>query len=69
MRSEGLASNRQETSPQPEVGEDCLDSQEFYEICQAYRHAEAARQDEVVMAFEALKAWVREHAGEVIDRG
>lgn len=36
-----------------------LDSQEFYELLQAYRHAPLYPQADVVAAFEAIKAWVR----------
>jgi hypothetical protein len=36
-----------------------IESQEFYELMQAYRHAPAHRQDLVIAAFEAVKAFIR----------
>jgi len=38
---------------------DVLDEEEFYDLMQAYRHAPLMPQDEVVEAFENIKAWIR----------
>jgi len=40
---------------------DILDGQEFYELMQAYRHAPTVDQDAVVVAFEAVKEFVRDN--------
>jgi hypothetical protein len=39
--------------------EDALESQEFYELMQAYRHASLTNQNATVTAFEAVKLFVR----------
>lgn len=39
---------------------DWLDEQDFYELMQAYRHAQEWTQPTVVEAFEAVKAYIRE---------
>lgn len=40
---------------------DVLDSQDFYEVCQQYRHAEHAFGSPTAPeAFEELKKWIRE---------
>jgi hypothetical protein len=39
--------------------EDALESQEFYELMQAYRHASLTNQNAAVAAFEAVKSFVR----------
>lgn len=51
-------------SPQPGVGmhgEDALDEQPFYELMQAYRMAPAFDQAAVIVAFEAVKTFVRDY--------
>lgn len=40
---------------------DFLDSQDFYELMQRYRHSPAVPQESVVQAFEAVKEYVRKH--------
>jgi hypothetical protein len=40
-----------------ECGRDWLDAHEFYELCQQYRHSV---EPDVVKAFEALKAYIRD---------
>ena len=48
-----------------------LDSQEFYELMQAYRHAPLSDQDAVTAAFDAVKAFIRNpsQAESVIEQG
>lgn len=41
----------------PEPVKDALDEQDFYEVCQAYRHADTL---DAARKFEALKARIRE---------
>ena len=46
--------------------EDALDSEEFYEVCQRYRHAQDAIPlgpgfPTAAEAFEQLKEWIRGH--------
>ena len=36
--------------------------EEFFNLCQHYRHAPIDDIEEVVANYEALKAWIREHA-------
>ncbi len=38
---------------------DVLDSQEFYEIMQKYRHSPIGEQQSVVNSFEEVKQWIR----------
>lgn len=45
---------------QPIADDDPLESQEFYELMQAYRHAGIAEQAAVYEAFEAVKKYVRD---------
>lgn len=40
---------------------DCLETKDFYEIMQAYRHADMGDQMRVVDAFEAVKNFIREN--------
>jgi hypothetical protein len=42
-------------------GQDCLDSHEFYNLMQAYRHAECVDQIQVKAAYEAVKQYIRQH--------
>ena len=44
---------------QKEVKADPLDSQEFYELMQAYRHTPVVKQAETASAFEAVKQFIR----------
>jgi hypothetical protein len=46
-----------------------LDSREFYDLMQAYRHAPLAPQSAVVLACEAVKTRVREVARESEQKG
>lgn len=41
--------------------EDPLESEEFYNLMQRYRHFPIERQDLVIAAFEDVKAWIREY--------
>jgi len=43
----------------PHAWQPSLDSREFYELMQTYRHAPPTRPAQVCEAFEAVKAWVR----------
>lgn len=45
--------------------EDFLGEQEFYDLMQSYRHAPLTNQPLVVDAFEAVKAYIREHTVQV----
>lgn len=45
------------------TNEDTLDSQEFYELMQTYRHADRTDQCAVVAAFETVKEFVRRLTG------
>lgn len=38
-----------------------VDSQEFYELMQSYRHSPMANQSETVKNFEEVKSWIREN--------
>jgi len=38
---------------------DILDSEEFYELIQAYRHTPIHEQELTTMAFEAIKTFIR----------
>ncbi|MCK9543433.1 MAG: hypothetical protein M0R03_15540 [Novosphingobium sp.] len=40
---------------------DKLDSQDFYEVMQQYRHSNMDNQEAVVKAFENVKTWIREN--------
>jgi len=40
---------------------DKLDSQDFYEVMQQYRHTAMENQEAVVAAFENVKTWIREN--------
>lgn len=40
---------------------DILDSQDFYEVMQQYRHTNMENQEAVVNAFENVKTWLREN--------
>ena len=45
---------------------DKLDTQEFYEVMQQYRHSNANNQEQVVKSFENVKTWIRDNfLGEV----
>jgi hypothetical protein len=54
-----LALQREPHGMDAGLREDALDSQEFYELMQAYRHTRIADQDAAVAAFEAVKSFVR----------
>jgi hypothetical protein len=54
-----LALQREPHGMDAGLREDALESQEFYELMQAYRHAGIADQDAAVAAFEAVKSFVR----------
>jgi hypothetical protein len=42
---------------------DSLDSRDFYEVCQQYRHAQdAIGEPNAAEAFEQLKRWIRRNA-------
>lgn len=40
---------------------DKLDTQDFYEVMQQYRHSNINNQEAVVEAFENVKTWIREN--------
>ena len=40
---------------------DILDSQDFYEVMQQYRHCNMDNQEQVVKAFENVKTWIRDN--------
>jgi len=40
---------------------DILDSQDFYEMMQMYRHAQMKDQTKVVQNFEKVKQWIRDN--------
>jgi hypothetical protein len=40
---------------------DSIDSQEFYELMQSYRHSPMTDQSEVVKNFEEVKKWIRKN--------
>lgn len=42
--------------------QDALDTQDFYEVCQMYRHSLMGAKE-----FEALKDWVREYAKKAVE--
>jgi len=46
---------------------DALDSQEFYELMRAYRHAVGFDQSEVIAAFEAVKSFINDVAMNLYD--
>jgi len=39
---------------------DIFDEQEFYDLMQTYRHTKMTEQDNVVLAFEEVKTFIRE---------
>ncbi len=47
---------------------DKLNTQEFYELMQAYRHAPATPQEHVIEAFDAVKAFVRTQRPPLTDK-
>lgn len=47
-----------ESQWQPDTSPD-LESRDFYEVMQAYRHSLMEKPADVVAAFEAVKAWIR----------
>lgn len=47
------------TGTQIELEDDGLDTQEFYELMQAYRHTSLANQSVVAERFEEVKAFIR----------
>jgi|AntAceMinimDraft_8_1070364.scaffolds.fasta_scaffold116831_1 hypothetical protein len=40
---------------------DILDSQDFYEVMQSYRHLDITEQHKVVETFENIKTWIRKN--------
>jgi hypothetical protein len=54
-----LALQREPYGMDAGLREDALESQEFYELMQAYRHASLTNQNAAVAAFEAVKSFVR----------
>lgn len=40
---------------------DILDSRDFYEVMQQYRHSNMDNQEQVVKAFENVKTWIRDN--------
>ena len=38
-----------------------VEEQDFYELMQSYRHAPLSEQEKVMVAFEAVKKFIREH--------
>jgi hypothetical protein len=50
-----------ELCPEPNVVFGEVGEREFYELMQAYRHAAHSPQTEVVAAYEAVKAHIKEH--------
>ena len=38
-----------------------LETQEFYEVMQQYRHSPMSEQDKVVENFENVKQWIRDN--------
>lgn len=48
----------------PEVESDVLDTQEFYELMQAYRHTPLTNQSATADAFEDVKRFLRKELGE-----
>lgn len=46
---------------------DILDSQEFYEVMQQYRHCNMDNQEAVVKAFENVKTWIRDNVQGNVD--
>lgn len=42
------------------IGFEWLDEQDFYEVCQQYRHTPVDRPQDVIKAFEDLKAFIIE---------
>lgn len=40
---------------------DKLDSQDFYEVMQQYRHCNMDNQEQVIKAFENVKTWIRDN--------
>ena len=43
------------------VNSEALDSQDFYEVMQCYRHSPMAEQHNIVRAFEDVKQWIRDN--------
>ena len=41
--------------------EDPLNTQEFYELMQTYRHSPMTNQEEVIKNFENIKIWIRKN--------
>ena len=52
------AAPQHESQWQPDTSPD-LESRDFYEVMQAYRHSLMEKPADVVAAFEAVKAWIR----------
>ena len=48
--------------PKPKE-EDVLDSEEFFNLMQAYRHAQIYEQEKVMAAFDNVKSYVRNNFG------
>ena len=42
-----------------QVKSDVLESQDFYNLMQRYRHTPMTNQEEVVNSFEEIKTWIR----------